>query len=252
MSLRRLMATSGVALCLSLGSVGSHAALVTLTGTNFDLTYDDTKLGLFGTPTLSGNTLSFTFSGFLAHSLNGEGAVGTNSTISGLVLTAKDGYQFGAFDLREFGDYTLSGEGSFVRVQGQLRAFNIADANLTQTSDNLAVNPSTPLTINDGTNRNWNASAHIDSSTAADLFGIGQNVILSKPSEVGITIENRLLAFTDRDRFGFREALIEKKFAGVQMTVMPLSPVPLPPAVALLAAGLSMMVFMGRRRRAHA
>lgn len=252
MNLRRLIATCCVAVGLS-GAGGSHAALVTVIGTNFDLTYDTTKLGLFSAPTLVGDSLFFTFNNFAAQSLNGAGAVALNSTISGLLLTAKNGFQFGAFNLAEFGDYRLNGTNSAVEVTGQLRAFDTANSILTQTTDNLLVNPLTPLTLNDNQLHDWNATARIDSSTAPvpvpPLFGVAQNVIQARAKEVGMTIENQLTAYTDPAGSGLRNAFIEKKFAGVQMTV---TAVPLPPSLPLMAAGLSVMVFLLRRRRADA
>lgn len=227
-------------------SVGSQAALVTVTGTNFDLTYDTELLGLFNAPMLVGNTLFFELNTFRAESLNGAfGGVATaNSTISGLKLTAKNGYQFGAFDLAEFGNYRLNGNGSFVEVAGQLRAFNIAASTTTQTSANLAMAPGSTLNVNDGVQRDWSALARIDASTAA-LFG-ATNVIRSGATEVGILIQNNLTAYTDPSEVGFRRAFIEKSFNGVQMTV---SPVPLPPSAALLAAGLTAAIWVVRRRR---
>lgn len=228
----------------------AQAALVTVSGTDFDLTYDTTKLGLFGVPTLAGNSIFFTFSGFVAESLNGAGVVTQNSTISGLVLTAKNGFQFGAFDLAEFGDYRLNGSGSTVQVNGQLRAFNVASSINTQTAANLALAPGTALNLNDGSLHDWAALARIDAATAAQwvppVFGAPTNVIQSRAREVGITIENQLTAYTDAQAGGLRQAFIEKKFAGVQMTV---SPVPLPPSAALLAAGLMATMWVVRRRR---
>lgn len=251
-----MMTTRGLflPLCVCAGLAGlcgpAAAALQTLTGSNFDVVYDDARLGLFGAPTLVGDSLFFTFNSFVAESLNGNGAVSTNSTISGLVLKAKDGFRFGAFSLAEFGDYTLSGPGSMVQVQGQLRAFNLASSLFTQTTGQLQLNPLTPLTINDGLNHDWNATARIDASTAPVPlpFGTATNVILSNPDQVGLAIENRLTAFTDPNGTGFRQAFIEKKFAGVQMTVAPPTAVPLPPSLALLGAGLGALAFIMRRR----
>jgi hypothetical protein len=225
----------------------AQALIITLPGTNFDLTYDDTKLGLFGAPVLVGDTIQFTISDFNAQSLGGAGAVPRNSTISGLVLTAKGDFQFGAFDLAEFGDYTLSGAGSSVRVQGQLRAFDLANSLNTQTTNSLVVSPLTPLTLVDGINHDWTASARIDASTAA-VPGPGGaiNVIVSNPDAVGLTIENRLLAYTEPTGSGFREAFIEKKFSGVSLTV---SPVPAPPALWMFGAGMVALGIYRRRAR---
>ncbi len=245
MTLQKLALAAALSTLLA---VPAQAATITLVGTNFDLSYDDTKLGLFGAPVLVGDTIQFTLSSFAAEAPAAGGAASRNSTVSGLVLTAKSGFRFGAFDLAEFGDYTLSGTGSLVRVLGQLRAFNLADSLNTQTTSSLQVSPLTPLTLADGLNHDWSAAARIDASTAAvpGPFGSALNVILSNPDAVGLTIENRLTAFTDPATGGFRQAFIEKKFAGVQLQV---SPVPAPPALWMLAAGLLVLGFMGRRQR---
>lgn len=248
-------ANTRVAMVLAaLGAVTSapvSAALVTIVGTNFDLTYDDTKLGLFGAPTLVGDTLFFTPNAFAAESLNGAGAVTTNSTVSGLVLTAKNGYQFGAFDLAEFGDYRLNGASSFVTVTGQLRAFNVASSINTQTASFLAVDGSTPLTINNGLLQPWLATARIDAGTAPQAvppqFGEALNVLATRPGAVGLTIENQLLAFTDPDGTGLRQAFIEKKFNGISVDV---TPVPVPPAAAMMVLGLASLMLLRHRGKA--
>jgi hypothetical protein len=249
---QRARAFTGAVLISVAAMVPAHAALVTIVGTNFDVIYDDTSLGLFGAPTLVGDTLFFTPNTFRAQSLNGDGAVATNSTLSGLRLIAKNGYQFGAFDLAEFGDYRLSGAGSFVTVNGQLRAFNPALSTTTQTTSNLAVSGSTPLTTIDGGLYNWLATARIDQSTppVGGLplpFPPVQNVIASRPTEVVLTIENLLLAYTDPQGTGFREAFIEKKFVGTGVS-LEVTPIPLPPAAALMVVGLASLGLLRRRR----
>ena len=66
---------------LSISTTGSIAASVTLTGTNFDVTYDSAAMGLFGSSvTLTGNQLSFFPTSFVAQS--GSGIDVTNSTIA--------------------------------------------------------------------------------------------------------------------------------------------------------------------------
>lgn len=102
----------------------AFAAIQTITGVNFDLIYDDSKLGLFGAPSVAGNNIFFTPNNFKAESLNGAGIVTNNSTINGMQLVAKNGFQFGSIDLSEFDDYLMRDAESFVSVNGQLRAFD--------------------------------------------------------------------------------------------------------------------------------
>jgi hypothetical protein len=228
----------------------AQAELVTLTGADFDLTYDTTKLGLFGAPSLAGNSIFFTFSGFAAESLNGQGAVTRNSTISGLVLSARNGFQFGELVLVELGDYKLSGNGSRVDVQGRLRAFDMAAPLTTQTVAALGIEPSSPLDLADGLLHEWSAAARIDGSTPVQpvpsIFGATTNVIHARPQAVGVSIENQLTAYTDGPSIDLQQAFIEKKFAGVQMLV---APVPLPSTAALAGVGLlAGLCLWGRRR----
>jgi hypothetical protein len=226
----------------------AQAAIITLVGTNFDLTYDDTKLGLFGAPVLFGDTIQFTLSPFAATAPAAGGASNRNSTVSGIVLTAKDGFRFGAFDLSELGEYELAGDGSLVRVQGQLRAFNVADSLNTQTTSSLRVSASTPLTLADGIAHDWAAAARVDETTAPVPVsgGTATNVILSNPAAVGIAIDNRLTAFTDPAFTGTREAFITKTPNGVQLHV---SPIPAPPAMWTFGAGLLALGFLLRCQR---
>ena len=156
-----------------LTSMQAFAAIQTITGANFDLVYDDTKLGLFGTPSVAGNNIFFTPNNFKAESLNGAGIVTNNSTINGMQLIAKNGFRFGSIDLAEFGDYLMRDAESFVSVSGQLRAFDGANFAATNTSSSLIVSPSTPLNIIDGMNHDWTATASITNATAAKSGLVG-------------------------------------------------------------------------------
>jgi hypothetical protein len=222
------------ALVVSAGA--AQAAQQTLAGTQFDVIYDDTKLGLFGTPTLAGNVLFFTPNAFSAESTNGAELVTSNSTLSGLVLVAKPGFNFSSVALGEIGDYRLIGAGSAVDVSGRLIAFDVDNSLQTLTSAALTVT-SGPLTLADGQLHDWQASASVTNAstskpplpTLPPLTGW-----LDDASRVGLTIENLLYAYTEP---GVTPSLafIEKKFSGVQLTV---SVVPEPGTWAAMMAGL--------------
>lgn len=224
----------------------AYAAIQTITGTNFDLVYDDTKLGLFGAPSLAGNNIFFTPNNFKAESLNGAGIVTNNSTINGMQLVAKNGFQFGSIDLTEFGDYLMRGPESFVSVNGQLRAFDGANFAATNTSASLIVSSSTPLNLIDGVNHDWQASASITNATAAKS---GLTGWLSSANVVNITVENLLTAYTEAGP-GPEQAFIEKKAIGVGLVVT--SAVPEPGVWSSLSAGLFLLGMMASRRNNRA
>ena len=222
----------------------AHAMTVVVTGTNFDLKYDDTKLGLFGSPSFVGNQIFFTPNMFTASSTNTTGLVNTNSTINGLELISKNGFIFNSISLAEFGDYQLSGAGSKVSVSGQLRAFDANNAMATQTSSNLVVSETTPLNLNDGTNHNWMAQASISNATPGSFLS-------SKPNDIFIAVENILTA-TSSVMGG--QAFIEKKFAGgsgsVVVTINEVTaPVPEPSTWLLMLAGLGVVGALGARNK---
>ncbi len=220
----------------------SFAAIQTIYGTDFDLIYDDTKLGLFGAPSLAGNNIFFTPNNFKAESLNGEGIVTNNSTINGMQLVAKNGFKFGSIDLTEFGDYLMRDAESFVSINGQLRAFDGANFAATNTSSSLIVSVLTPLNIIDGNNHDWEASASITNATASKSGLIGW---LSNANIVNITVENLLTAYTEAGS-GPEQAFIEKKAVGVGLLVT--SAVPEPGVWSSLSAGLFLLGMMASRR----
>lgn len=221
----------------------AHSAIQTITGSNFDLVYDDTKLGLFGAPNVSGNNIFFTPNNFKAESLNGAGIVTNNSTINGMQLVARNGFQFGSISLTEFGDYLMRGANSFVSVNGQLRGFDGVNFAATNTSAPLIVSSSTPLNIIDGFNHDWQASASITNATASKS---GLTGWLSNASIVNITVENLLTAYSEAEP-GPKQAFIEKKAVGIGLVVA--SAVPEPGVWSSLSAGLFLLSMMGSRRK---
>jgi hypothetical protein len=210
----------------------------TISGTEFDVLFDSTRLDLFGTPSLSGNTIFFTPTAFSATSLNGAGSQLTHATIN-FELAAKPGFSLAQVQVVERGDYQLSGMGSAVKVTGQLSAFDPKDPVNAFAFQFLAVSGSTPLTLNDGDLHPWQAGANID---------VSHNPF-SQPRELNVTLENILTA-TTLPGAGASFAFIEKKFAGAPISPLDPSAIPVPGAPWLFASGLLALGPLLRPRRA--
>ncbi len=210
----------------------AQADIVTIDGSlfnsDFDVTYDDELVGLFGTPILSNNVIAFLPSEFSATSTDGSGLGFTNSTIQ-LTLTPNSDSIFSEFSLVERGDYILTGDNASVQLNGQIRARNISDV-LNESVSNITADA--PLTT-PGLN-NWQATAFIDAAT-----GDWQPT----DSAVLLTIENILIASTQD--YG-ELAFIEKKFAASPIE-LEVTVVPVPGALVLLASGLALFGFRMRR-----
>lgn len=216
-----------------LGQALSGAALaasVTLTGDTVDYTFDDTLLGLFGTPTLSGDTLSFTPVEFQAESLNGAGIDLTNNTVN-VQVTAHSGYTFSSIDMLERGDYMLLGGGSSADVAGQIRVFDVANPLSDVTT---AIAPDAPMTETGGSTTNWTASNSTDLSTWTDA------------QTVNVTWQNLLIGDTNSSS---SLAFVDKKYGGLTATVAAVTPVPEAEVSAMMLAGLGLVGWQISRRR---
>jgi hypothetical protein len=207
----------------------AQAAWQTVNGAQFDLSYDDSVMGLFGTPTLLGNDIVFTPVAFKAESLNGAGVVTGNSTIN-VRLLAHAGQTISGFSLLERGDYKLRGEYSEVSVGGQIRAFGLANP-LSEVTDRL-VSP-VALNINDNATHNWTATASVALLSGATL--------INQSAGVNVTIENLLDAYTEASVLGPRLAFIEKKFADGGAVTLSVSTIPEPTGAALTLTALGML-----------
>jgi len=219
MKLKFSKTVAAIAVAFSAGS--ASAAMQTLEGVAFDVTYDDALLGLFGTPTFINDTLFFNPSEFVASSSGGFDL--TNSTLA-LTVTANDGYVLNGFGLVEEGDYFYF-DGGAVAVGGQLRVKTL-DPLVSTTTDALSIGSTAPTTMATFGTTDWTADAYVGTANATTAF---------------VTIENLLLAQAAQDSLAF----IEKK--GVQLNVST-APVPEPETYAMMLAGLGMLGFVARRR----
>jgi hypothetical protein len=224
-------------LTLAIGASSTHASLVTLIGTDFDVRYDDSLLStsLFGTPYISGNTLFFTPVNFKAQSTSAERYATADSTIN-LQLLAHAGQQISAVSLIERGDYRLLGAQSFVEVTGQIRLFDL-DRPLNE--DTATIVASGPMTQADGVVHNWQSGAQIQTQG---------NPLLAGASNYNLTIQNILGAYTSSAETGAPVmAFIQKKnvIGNVSVSV---TAVPEPATWVMAMAGLLLIPIMARRR----
>ena len=206
----------------------AFAAVQTLVGTNVTYVYDDTLMGLYGQPFLSGDSLVFTPTNFKALSTDG-GLVQTSSTIN-VKVYANENYTLSAFSLTELGDYSLIGSDAKVAVGGQIRLFDLANI-ANQLTDPITV--TAPLTVTttlaNYQTTNWEANAALAVPT-------------NWSSGVNLTIENILIAYTTQVGSA---AFVEKKFVGNSVVI---TPVPEAETYAMMLAGLGLVGFMVRRR----
>jgi hypothetical protein len=209
----------------------AFAASVTLAGNTVDFTFDDTLLGLFGQPGLSGDTLYFTPVDFKSQSLNGAGYALTSNSL-GIKLTAHSGWSFSSVDLAEKGDYLLLGTGSQAAVSGQLRAFDAAHPLADVTASIQTGNPLDQIGL---ATHNWTSQTALDLSawTAAQT--------------INVTVENILLASTGT---ASSVAFVEKKFVALTPAMLAVTPVPEADTYAMMLAGLGLVALAGARRRA--
>jgi len=218
-----------IAGCIAmLGASSAGAASQTLTTTAFDISFDESVIGLFGTPTLLGDTLFFApggAPGFTAQT--GDGIDVTNSTFA-FTITAHPGFVLDSFTLVEEGDYFYFGDAAGVAVSGQLRLNPLAPGGPTLSSG-LAATSFTANAALDFDTRPWSTTASI----ATDPLSVGQ-----------LSMQNILAAHADGD---MSYAFIEKN--NVELTVG-VSAVPEPQTYAMMLAGLGMLGFAaGRPRR---
>ena len=212
-------------------SGAAYSASVTLAGNTVDFNFDDALLGLFGPASVSGNSLYFTPVDFAAQSSNGAGYDFTNDTMN-IKATAHEGWAFSSVGLVERGDYLLLGAGSSAAVTGQIRVFDVASP-LVDVTDSIEA--ASPLNLQGLPTHNWSAGASVDLSAWKDT------------QTVNVTIENLLLASTSAPS---SLAFVEKKFLGLTPVMTTVAAVPEAETYAMMLAGLGLVGWAARRRRA--
>ncbi|ODV01099.1 MAG: hypothetical protein ABT23_09540 [Thiobacillus sp. SCN 63-57] len=218
---------AGVFLLAQAFSGVAFAASVTLSGDSVDFTFDDTLMGLFGQPVLSGDTLSFTPVDFKAASTNGAGYTLAANTAN-IQMTAHNGYSFSSIDLAERGDYMLLGGGSTADVAGQVRVYDVLDpAKDTMTS----IAPDAAMDQTGGNTHPWTAAASTE---------------WAGTRTVNVSFQNLLVASTSGSS---SLAYVDKKYGGLTATTAAVTPVPEAQVSAMMLAGLGLIGWkIGRRR----
>jgi hypothetical protein len=260
-------------LLAGLAHTPANASLVTVSGTNVDFIYDDSLLGMYGTPTISGNNLFFSPTQFRSSSLNGTGMSSASATTF-IDIHAHDGYSFGSMALTEFGDYKLLGQNSFVNISGEALAIDknnppsagpLATA-FFNTSDNLsmrngALHPWTATTQLDLTDNSWTDTTMVRVTLENMLDSYTSTGQCDQPSVTPQRQKNHSHTRHGRKSLpgeiasgsncGAQQAFIEKKFSGLtlDMTSVPPAAVPLPSSFALFLPGLLYLLGFSARRQ---
>ena len=121
------------AVVVAFAASGANAAIQTLDGIGFDISYDDAARSLRNPQPGRQQPLlrALGFAGLLRP--DRVGLDFTNSTFA-FQITADPGYMLTAFTLVEEGDYFYFGDGAGVAVGGQLRVKSLVPVSATMTS----------------------------------------------------------------------------------------------------------------------
>lgn len=209
---------------------------VTVAGTTVSFTFDSGLSGLFGTPTVVGDILSFTPTTYKAQAFNGSGFAAASQTFN-IVVNAHSGYLLSAVNLAEDGDYYNIGAGSSVAVGGKLLVRDLEAPLLPAASGKIKTTlPLTAVTsMADFQTTDWTSHTGV---TIPAGWGGADGIV----NGVNVTIENILLA---NSISAGSAAFIEKKFAALAIVT---APVPEPRTYALFLAGLGLIGFAARRK----
>ncbi len=186
--------------------------------------FDNISLGIWGSPTVSGDAIRFAPTDFRATAIGGPSV----DFVSGAVefdILAQPGFLISGFSFEEFGDSFLVGDSRTI-VDGTLIADNvIVQLDFSETG-HIFMGPGD----NGFDSPEWKAVASVDFSA-------------SPVESLHIVLENELLAQAFFDVLDLAD--INKALAVMQVNT---TVVPLPPAVLLFGSALVFMVGIGRRR----
>ncbi|MBI3432292.1 MAG: PEP-CTERM sorting domain-containing protein [Hydrogenophilales bacterium] len=217
-------------------SGAAFAATVTLAGTTASFTFDSALSGLFGAPTVIGDTLYFTPTTYKAQSFNGSGLASASQTFN-IMVNANPGYLVSAVNLTENGDYYNMGAGASVAVGGKLYVRDLesplAPAAISKIKATLPLTDVTSMANFETTD--WTSLAGVAIPAG---WGGADGIV----GGVNVTIENILLASSLTSGSA---AFIEKKFVGLNVVM---APVPEPSTYAMMLAGLGLVGVAVRRR----
>lgn len=215
-----MLASSAVAAPLIPWAVPNGAA------DDFTYTSGGSDTGLFGEPTIIGNSFFFFPAAFRAEATNGASDI-ANDRID-VRIQANVGFNITGVIIQEFGDYQLTGSGD-VSVTGQLQLTNLNVPFPPQVRiDPLAANPGSIISGTD-ISGGWDAESNIDLS--------GETISWSRFS---LILSNELSATADVGS----TASIEKTFAGGAVVV---TVIPEPATTSLIILGAAGL--LARRRR---
>jgi len=265
-------------LLAGLSHMPANASLVTVSGDNVDFIYDDSLLGLYGTPTISGDSLFFSPTQFRSSSLNGAGMSSTSATTY-IDIHAHEGYSFGNLALTEIGDYKQLGQNGFVNISGELLVIDKNNPPGSGPYTNAFLSTPDNMGLRDGALHSWTASTQVDLTggnwagttmvrvtledmldayTAADTCSQQPVAPLSLKKHnhrkhVGKYRKSSASVIASGNSCGAQQAFIEKKYSGLNlgMTSVPLAVVPLPATLALFVPGLLSLLGLGIRRRSR-
>lgn len=170
------------------------------TAAGFDWKDGGSDNGLFGDPTVLGNTFTFFPNGFIATGLNGTASIVSDRLE--VELIAHQNFNFSGIKITELGDYGILGTGGV-----QTTAFMVVtDLDIVRPweTDLMVTNPAMPIMSGSGA---WTGTMAVD--------------LLSVPGpdwvHIKLVLNNNLQAFADANSSSF----IQKKAAGITIEVLP-------------------------------